>query len=102
MNTKENEKNRSLWYAAPWEILRQLPGLAGYLKGGLTMREVDGWSRRQTDIQVATAMQPAKRKLFAISRNGGHEANHRGNLCLRPTPSLPLVGPGMAATSRFK
>jgi len=65
INAKGKEKKRYGWYATPWEILRQLPGVAGYLKGDLTTQEVDGWSRRQTDMQAATAMQAAKRKLFA-------------------------------------
>jgi transposase InsO family protein len=65
INAKGKEQKRYRWYATPWEILRQLPGVAGYLKGDLTMQELDGWSRRQTDMQAATAMQAAKRKLFA-------------------------------------
>jgi hypothetical protein len=65
INAKGKERKRYRWYATPWEILRQLPGVAGYLKGDLTTQEVDGWSRRQTDMQAATAMQAAKRKLFA-------------------------------------
>jgi transposase InsO family protein len=62
---KGKQKKRYRWYATPWEILRQLPGVASYLKPGLTLQEVEGWARRQTDLQAATAMQAAKRKLFA-------------------------------------
>jgi transposase InsO family protein len=65
INAKGKEKKRYRWYATPWEILRQLPGVAGYLKGEVTIQELEGWSRRQTDLQAATAMQAAKRKLFA-------------------------------------
>ena len=65
INAKGKEQKRYRWYATPWEILRQLPGVAGYLKGDLTIQELDGWSRRQTDMQAAAAMQAAKRKLFA-------------------------------------
>jgi len=65
IDAKGKERKRYRWYATPWEILRQLPGVAGYLKGDLTIQELDGWSRRQTDMQAATAMQAAKRKLFA-------------------------------------
>jgi len=65
VNDKGKEKKRYRWYATPWEILRQLPGVTGYLKGDLTIQEMDGWSRWQTDMQAATAMQAAKRKLFA-------------------------------------
>ena len=39
--------------------------MAGYLKGDLTPQELDGRSRRQTDMQAAAAMQAAKQKLFA-------------------------------------
>jgi len=65
IDAKGKERKRYRWYATPWEILRQLPGVAGYLKGDLTIQEMEGWSRRQTDMQAATAMQAAKRKLFA-------------------------------------
>ena len=33
-NAKGKEKRVYQWYATPWEILRQLPGLAGHLKEG--------------------------------------------------------------------
>jgi transposase InsO family protein len=65
VNAKGKERKRYRWYATPWEILRQLPGLAGYLKGDLTPQELDGQSRRQTNMQAAAAMQAAKQKLFA-------------------------------------
>ena len=53
------------WYATPWEILRSLPGLAGFLKGNITVEQLDRLSEAQDDTQAATAMQEAKRKLFA-------------------------------------
>jgi transposase InsO family protein len=65
INAKGKEQKRYRWYATPWEILRQLPGGAGYLKGDLTIQELEGWARRQTDLPAATAMQAAKQKLFA-------------------------------------
>ena len=65
INAQGKERKRYRWYATPWEILRQLPGVAGYLKGDLTIQEMERWARRQTDMQAATAMQAAKRKLFA-------------------------------------
>jgi len=52
------------WYATPWEILRQLPGLAGCLKGDLTVDELERLSRLETDTAAAAAMQAAKEKLF--------------------------------------
>jgi transposase InsO family protein len=52
------------WYATPWEMLRQLPGLARYLKEGVTTEELNRQAREQTDTQAATAMQRAKSELF--------------------------------------
>jgi len=57
INAQGKERKRYRWYATPWEILRRLPGVAGYLKGDLTIPEMEGWARRQTDMQAATAMQ---------------------------------------------
>lgn len=53
------------WYATPWEILRQLPGTAGYLKPDLTIEDLDRQARAKTDLAAALEMQQAKRKLFA-------------------------------------
>jgi len=53
------------WYATPWEILRQLPGLAGFLRPELTLDQLEKWAREKSDTQAATDMQKAKRKLFA-------------------------------------
>ena len=53
------------WYATPWEILRQLPGIAGYLQPDLTIEELDRQARAKTDLAAAQQMQQAKRKLFA-------------------------------------
>ena len=52
------------WYATPWEILRQLPGLAGHLKPGVTIQDLERESRAKTDTAAAKAMQAAKEKLF--------------------------------------
>ena len=52
------------WYATPWEILRQLPGLAGHLKPDVTIEELECAARAQTDTQAAEQMQHAKHKLF--------------------------------------
>jgi transposase InsO family protein len=67
LKTDERGKTRRIykWYATPWEILRSLPGLAGFLKGNLTAEKLDRMSESQSDTQAATAMQNAKRKLFA-------------------------------------
>ena len=53
------------WYATPWQILRQLPGVAGYLKAEWTIAALDQQARRQSDTEAAEQMQVAKRKLFA-------------------------------------
>ena len=56
------------WYATPWEILRQLPGLAGDLKEGVTIQGLERQARAQTDNRAAEQMQMAKQKLFASFR----------------------------------
>lgn len=53
------------WYATPWQILRQLPGVAGYLREGLTIEAMDRRADEQTDTEAAEQMQQAKRRLFA-------------------------------------
>jgi transposase InsO family protein len=64
VDAKGKEKRRYRWYATPWEILRQLPGLAGHLKEDVTIQELDRRARAQTDCQAAESMQQAKQKLF--------------------------------------
>ncbi len=53
------------WYATPWEILRQLPGMAGYLKDDLTIEQLDRMAGAQSDTGAANKMQQAKARLFA-------------------------------------
>lgn len=53
------------WYATPWEIFRQLPGLAGHLKKDLTIEQLDRRAGAQSDTGAASKMQQAKAKLFA-------------------------------------
>jgi transposase InsO family protein len=53
------------WYATPWEILRQSPGLAGFLRAELTVDQLQQTARAKSDTQAATEMREAKRKLFA-------------------------------------
>lgn len=64
LNAKGKVKRIYRWYATPWEILRQLPGLAGHLRPELTIEELERASRARTDTQAAEKMQQAKRKLF--------------------------------------
>jgi transposase InsO family protein len=53
------------WYATPWQILRQLPGVAGYLRGGISIAALDQQARAHSDLEAAQRMQKAKRRLFA-------------------------------------
>ncbi len=64
VNAKGKVKRVYRWYATPWENLRRLPGLAGYLKSDVTVEDLDCRARAQTDLTAATKMQIAKRKLF--------------------------------------
>jgi hypothetical protein len=64
-NAKGKVKRVYRWYATPWEILRQLPDLAKYLKTDVTIKELEQWAGAQSDTAAATEMQQAKDKLFA-------------------------------------
>jgi transposase InsO family protein len=64
-NAKGKIRRVYRWYATPWEILRQLPGLAGHLKGDVTIADLEEQARAQTDTTAAREMQAAKQKLFA-------------------------------------
>jgi transposase len=57
-------KRRYRWYATPWEILRQLPGLASFLRPELTANQLQQIAAAKSDTQSAADMQAAKRKLF--------------------------------------
>lgn len=72
--TGEKGKQRRLyrWYATPWQILRQLPGIAGHLREGVTVESLDQQARAHSDLEAAQRMQEAKRHLFA-----GFESNVR-------------------------
>jgi transposase InsO family protein len=68
VTSKGKEKRVYRWYATPWEILRQLAGLASHLRAGVTIEELERRARLQTDTAAAEAMQAAKQKLFASFR----------------------------------
>src|SRR6185437_3510914 len=53
------------WYATPWEILRQTPGVGGFLKEGITIETLEKMAGAQSDTDAAIRMRAAKRKLFA-------------------------------------
>ena len=52
------------WYATPWEILRQLAGVASYLREDVTMEEIERRAREKSDMTAAREMQKAKEKLL--------------------------------------
>ena len=90
-NAKGKQKRLYRWYATPWEILRQLPGVASYLKPALTIAMLDQQAQAKTDTQAAETMQEAKRKLFgSFQRSQSSQATAR----------LPLVGGGETAALR--
>jgi transposase InsO family protein len=67
LKTDERGRTKRIykWYATPLEILRQLPGVAGYLRDNITLEELERQAGRQSDTGAAIKMQEAKRKLFA-------------------------------------
>ena len=65
VTAKGKQKRAYRWYATPFEILRQLPGLAGFLRADLTVDELAQSATKKSDTQAAAEMQEAKRKLFA-------------------------------------
>jgi transposase InsO family protein len=67
-NAKGKQKRIYRWYATPWEILRQLPGLASHLRPDLTLEKLAQQARLRNDLQAALDMQTAKQKLFASLR----------------------------------
>jgi hypothetical protein len=52
-------------YATPWEILRQLPGVASALKPGVTIEQLERTAQGKSDTEAALEMQKAKQELFA-------------------------------------
>lgn len=52
-------------YATPWEVLQQMPGAAGYLKPGQSLKALAKTASAESDTKSARQMQAAKRKLFA-------------------------------------
>jgi transposase InsO family protein len=65
MAAKGKQKRLYRWYATPWEILRQLPGMAGFLRVDLTADQMQQTAGVKSDTQTAREMQEAKHKLFA-------------------------------------
>ena len=51
-------------WATPWEMLRELPGCAGYLRPGLSVATLDERAAAQSDTEAARDLQQAKRDLW--------------------------------------
>ena len=64
-NTKGKQRRIYRWYATPWEILRQTPDMARYLRSGMTRAELERQASAESDTEAARRMQEAKQKLFA-------------------------------------
>lgn len=62
---KGKRKRVYRWYATPWEILRQLPDLAGFLRPEVTVDQLQQTAGAKSDTQSALEMREAKCKLFA-------------------------------------
>ena len=65
VTAKGKQKRVYRWYATPWEILRQSPGLAGFLRAELTVDQLQQTAGAKSDTQAATEMRKAKHQLFA-------------------------------------
>ena len=65
---KGKQKRVYRWYATPWEILRQLPGLTRHLRQDVTQQQLAKLAGARSDLQAARDMQTAKQKLFASLR----------------------------------
>jgi hypothetical protein len=65
VSSKGKQQRIYRWYATPWEILRQLPGLAKFLRPDVDANQLQRIAGTQTDTQAAVEMQAVKRKLFA-------------------------------------
>jgi len=66
---KKNSQGKTVrtykWYATPWEILRQTPGIGSCLKDDVTVEQMEKLAGADSDTGAAMKMQKAKRKLFA-------------------------------------
>ena len=63
-NTKGKQRRIYRWYATPWEILRQTPDLARYLRPDMTRTELERQASAESDTEAARRMQEAKQMLF--------------------------------------
>ena len=63
-NAKGKQRRIYRWYATPWEILRQTPDLARYLRPDMTRTELERQASAESDTEAARRMQEAKQKLL--------------------------------------
>jgi transposase InsO family protein len=68
VSARGRQKRVYRWYATPWEILRQLPSVAGSLRAEITIDRLEQIARTKSDTQAAVEMQHEKRKLFERSQ----------------------------------
>jgi transposase InsO family protein len=59
-NRKGKQRRIYRWYATPWEILRQTPDMARYLREGMTRAELERQAKMESDTTAARRMQEAK------------------------------------------
>ena len=63
-NAKGKQRRIYRWYATPWEILRQTPDMARYLRPDMMRTELERQASAESDTEAARRMQEAKQKLF--------------------------------------
>jgi hypothetical protein len=70
-NNKGKQIRTYKHFITPWDIFRNLPGAADFLRDGLTMEQLQRQAMRESDTECARRMQAAKIQLFeTISRRG--------------------------------
>ena len=64
--TEANGKHRRVYlrWATPFELLQEVPHCESYLRPSVTLAELAGFARAQSDTEAALAMQRAKRQLM--------------------------------------
>ena len=67
-NGKGKQRRIYRWYATPWEVLRQVPGLARHLRPNIIYQDLERQAGAESDTAAARNMQEAKRTLFAQLR----------------------------------
>ena len=67
-NAKGKQRRVYRWYATPWEILRQMPAVARYLRPDITTADLQRMASAESDTRAARSMQEAKRTLFRMLR----------------------------------